>query len=258
MAETRKSISKHDLMYGIVFDHLKTFRKAELESKGNFNNKPGDHGEIYEPFEFICDRLIRAWATGEQKILKARTARKDELAKIEKLVSLFEVSSIDPLSEELLTVTAINKQYDAAAINKLRNALRGISSLMRDKELGNIIRPILNARRNELASQDDQFGKASVVPRLVAEECRVIWELVTGQETASTYKNLDQHFPMFVQDVFDVLFANEKKKPSVRTALEKSASQAAVRIQAQLKLKDYGSYEIFRYEETLLKDCSEE
>ncbi len=246
----------HDAVYDVVFDHLKSFEKEELERLGLYKYKPSDHDELYGPFQFITDRIIRAKGIGEHNSLQARNAIRDELAQIDKVIAILQIASIDDLSERLLTVTAVNQQYGISAITKLSNVLGRLSTLIRDEELGRTLRPVLAARRDELAFQHAQYGRSNVVPNFVAEECRVIWFQTTRDIAANTFKNLDQHFPLFVDDVFSVLFADEQNKPSVRTALQKSASRAALRIEALRDLDVDGTWEISSFDEHSLTDGS--
>ena len=69
--------------------------------------------------------------------------------------------------------------------------------------------------------------------------------MFTGKMPPATYKNLEQHFPMFVDDIFKILFNKQEKPPSVRTALEKSAEGAKGHITGAKGLLMAASSEIF-------------
>lgn len=66
-------------IYDIVFDHFRSYRREELESLELYKKAPEDDDDLYEPFQYATDRIIKAKARGEHNAIKMRNNSKAEL-----------------------------------------------------------------------------------------------------------------------------------------------------------------------------------
>lgn|GEM_PF-6959242 len=244
MDDNQNNNKLYDSVYNVVFDQLRVFHKNDLEELDLYKNKPSDHDELYLPFEHFTDRIIKKNILGERSAQQSRNVQKSEIDKLDSLLSqlsllrdLFHKEAPTDEFKAILQVTAIRHGHNDQLLNDEWSALTKISSIIKKESIGSVLTPVIRARQRELASQNARHGKRNLAADFVAEECRVIWYEVSGQIAASSFKNFDQHFPQFVKDIFDVVFAKEDRKPSVRTSLFKSSIGASNRIKGLEKLK---------------------
>lgn len=167
---------------------------------------------------YFADELVAAQITG---LLNRGTKISKEIRQLRALLRILKSFDDAELDSSLIGAVAtrimLNSESEKGERAKQKNILEIIYRLSRTAPIYPVLKDSIELKIKEAVSARKEAGNVDLAAKLVAQNCKVIWTILAGEDAPNTLRSEDDSIIYdFVRSIFGVVFKEEESIPNFR------------------------------------------